>query len=98
MKCSRCHQDNPSQAKFCLECGTPFTPTHEKGPRAQSYADLQHALSEALEREQATGDILRVIASSPTTVEPVFDAILDSALRLADRRSSRRGGPINDRS
>ena len=82
MKCSRCHQDNPSQAKFCLECGTPFTPTHEKGPRAQSYADLQHALSEALEREQATGDILRVIASSPTTVEPVFDAILDSALRL----------------
>jgi hypothetical protein len=39
-------------------------------------------LSEALERERATGAILRVIASSPTTVDPVFDAILDSALRL----------------
>src|SRR5215510_12772622 len=24
MKCPRCQQDNPSQAKFCLECATPF--------------------------------------------------------------------------
>src|SRR5262249_18104344 len=82
MKCLRCHQDNPSQAKFCLECGTPFTPRHEPGRRGQSHADLQDALSEALEREWATGAILRVIASSPTTVDPVFHAILDSALRL----------------
>jgi class 3 adenylate cyclase/tetratricopeptide (TPR) repeat protein len=22
MRCTRCHQENPSQAKFCLECGT----------------------------------------------------------------------------
>jgi hypothetical protein len=47
-------------------------------------------LSEALERERATGAILRVIASSPTTVDPVFDAILDSALRLC---ASPVGGP-----
>jgi Double zinc ribbon len=24
MKCPRCQQENPPQAKFCLECATPF--------------------------------------------------------------------------
>ena len=49
---------------------------------AIAHARLFHEVTEALERERATGAILRVIASSPTTVDPVFDAILDSALRL----------------
>ncbi len=42
------------------------------------------ALTEALEQQTATGEILRVIASSQTDVEPVFQAIGDSALRLCD--------------
>src|SRR5688500_11863869 len=25
MKCARCHHDNPSSAKFCVECGAPCT-------------------------------------------------------------------------
>src|SRR5258708_16235535 len=32
----------------------------------------------------ATGEILRVISSSPTDVQPVFDTIFTSALRLCD--------------
>ena len=49
---------------------------------AIGHARLFQEVTEALERERATGAILRVIASSPTTVDPVFDAILDSALSL----------------
>jgi len=39
-------------------------------------------LTEALEQRTATSEILRVISSSPTDIQPVFDAIVNSAVRL----------------
>src|SRR5262245_8526708 len=39
-------------------------------------------LTESLERQMATSDILRVISSSPTDVQPVFDSIAEHAVRL----------------
>ena len=56
------------------------------GRKRASKSALEKKLAEALEREAATSEVLRVISSSPNDIQPVFNTIVTSSARLCKAR------------
>src|SRR5215467_205368 len=52
----------------------------------QSVEELRRELAEAREKQAATSEILRVIGETRTDIQPVFDTIITSAVRLCGAR------------
>jgi GAF domain-containing protein len=56
------------------------------GRKRESRAELEKRLAEALEREQATSEVLRLISSSPADVASIFKSILENAVRICEAK------------
>src|SRR5262245_15799638 len=82
------------QAVIAIENVRLFKELQEKN---QALTRAHAQVTESLEQQTATSEILRVISQSPTDVQPVFDVVAESAARLCESFDSAIWRPNGDR-
>ena len=61
---------------------TPHRNNFSPASGEENVARLSRELNEAFEQQAATADILNIISNSPSDTQPVFEAIVQSVLKL----------------
>jgi hypothetical protein len=51
-----------------------------------TFARLTRERDEALEREKASAEVLRIISTSPGELKPIFQAMLENAVRICEAK------------